>query len=219
MDTVLQFLGRLLGWLRGGAAAASSAVSAVLGWTATLVSGGLQVAGGAVLVFAFARLPRWKLDPTTWWLLWQRLRTAAGAYIMRKRRWLNLYRSFVRNRRRLKYTLIELRLVELVRLTYVFVEDIFFTCYWYYLVMQDYARELVRDFMIYYDDYYLETEDLAFTYWYFYYIFREQVLYYHAARRALGTLAGALTTNRRSYVLQWRLALQRRRLPRLSYYF
>lgn len=91
----------------------------------------------------------------------------------------------MRNRKRIKYTMIVLRLAELVRLTYVFVEDIFLTCYWYYLIVEDYARDLVGDLYIYYDDYYLENENLAITFWYYRYIFREQVLYYQVARRVL----------------------------------
>lgn len=91
----------------------------------------------------------------------------------------------MRNRKRIKYALITLRLVKLIRLTYVFVEDIFLTCYWYYLTVQDYAVELVCDFYIFYEEYFLEMENLAYVFWYNRHIFREQVLYFQVASRVL----------------------------------
>lgn len=152
-----------------------------------LVEGGLQLAGAAALVALFVAalwgrnyyVNRRPLDAAVDWLL-----QAIGAFLLRKRRWLWLFRAFVRNRYYIKHTAIFLRLVSLIRLTYIFVEDIGLTCWWYFLILEDYARDLVCDFLVHYEDYYVETDNLSFVYWYFFYIFREQVLYYQVARRA-----------------------------------
>ena len=90
----------------------------------------------------------------------------------------------MRNRKRLKYTILALRLVRLIRPTYVFKEDVFFTCYWFFLIFDDYARDLVADFYLYYDDYYLENDNVGFVAWYWYHIFKEQALYHQVARQA-----------------------------------
>lgn len=89
----MQFLGRLLGWLRGGAAASGSYLLRVLLLLPVLVSGGLQLALGAALVGAFAYFSRFALD-RAWlqWLqrAWYHLQEEAAAAILRKRRWLRL---------------------------------------------------------------------------------------------------------------------------------
>ena len=285
---MLEFLGRLLGWLRGGAAAASSyalhalllllpilvanGAAAVGSWMVRalqlllqlpgLVAGGVAVAAphvqhvllqlaalmadwaltagshvlhvsqqlaalavyglqlgwGAALVLAFVYLSRFRIG--TEWLQylesqWDLLQAWAWAYIMRERRWLALWKAFVRNRKRLKYTILALRLVKLIRLTYVFMEDLFFTCYWFFLIFDDYARDLVADFYLYYDDYYLENDNVGFVTWYWYYIFREQSLYHQAARWAADP---APVRSQRQWEARWGAYMQGLRRAYLSHY-
>ena len=212
-------VGSLVGWLRGGASASSSYVLAVLARLPRLVEGGLQLAGAAALVALFvaglwglkAQVNRQPLDEA-----WARLLQAIGAYLSRERRWLRLFKAFVRNRYYIKHTAMFLRLVSLIRLTYVFVEDICLTCWWYFLILDDYVRDLVADFLTHYEDYYVESDNLCFVYWYFFYIFREQVIYYRVAERALW---GRTLANRRRRLLQWRAHFQQRRIDHLFYYF
>ena len=236
----LQFLLQLPGLVVGGAAAAAPHVQHVLLQLSGLVVGGalaagsyalhalqqlsalavcgLQLACGAALVLAFVYLSRFRIGPEWCQYLesrWDRLQAVAWAYIMRERRWLALWKAFVRNRKRLKYTILFLRLVSLIRLTYVFMEDVFFTCYWFFLIFDDYARDLVVDFYLYYDDYYIENDNVGFVAWYWFYIFREQSLYHQAARQAADP---ARPRCRRGWGARWGAYLHGLRRAYLGHY-
>lgn len=219
VSPVLYFLGRLLGWLRGGASSASSYMLHVLSQVPALLTGAAQLGLAVAAVGVFVFLSRFALQRRPVLRVRERARVyvvaAVKAYVMHKRRWLGLWKAFVRNRRRIKFTLLWLNLVKLLRVTYVLVEDIFWTCRWYFWVMQDYAWTLAEDFLIYYEEYFIESENLAFTYWYYFYIFREQVLYFEVARRVL---RGASFRGRRRHQLRWAAALRRRRLDYLAYH-
>lgn len=209
----LQLLQQLPTLVAGGAVAAAPHVQHVLLELSALVAAWVQAAGfcalhvlqqlsalavyglrlacGAALVLALVSLSRDRdrFRVRLEWCRyvesrWERFQAGAWAYIMRERRWLALWKAFVRNRKRLKYTILALRLVSLIRLTYVFMEDVFFTCYWFFLIFDDYARDLVEDFYLYYDDYYLENDNVGFVAWYWFHIFKEQALYHQVARQA-----------------------------------
>jgi hypothetical protein len=216
---VLHILGWLLGWLWGGARTAGAYALQVLAQLPVLAVGGAQLGLGLAMVAVFVGFTRFAsrvLDRARLQRGWHRLLRAAAAYIMRKRRWLRLWKAFVRNRKRIKYTLLLLHLVDLIRVTYVWLEDMFFTCYWYFLVMQDAAGVLVDDFYIYYEEYYIEMENVMFVYWYYFYIFREQALYFQLVRRVMG---GRPVEGRRAWHLQWEAYLRARRLSYMAYYY
>ena len=91
----------------------------------------------------------------------------------------------MRIRKRIKWGLIFSRLARLVRVIYIFAEDIFFTCYWYYLMMEDYARYLLADFFEAYDDFYHEVDNISIVFWHYCHILKEQAKYYWVGRRIL----------------------------------
>ena len=198
--------------------AAGSWALHVLHQLAALAACGSQLACGAALVLAFVYLSRFRIGPEWGQYLaskWELLQAWAWAYIMRERRWLALWKAFVRNRKRLKYTILALRLARLIRLTYVFMEDVFFTCYWFFLIFDDYARDLVADFHLYYDDYYLENDNVGFVTWYWFHIFKEQALYHQVARQAADPVQ---PRSRRQWGARWGAYLHGLRRAYLGHY-
>lgn len=187
------------GWLWALADAVVSTAAEVGGWAATLGRALLWLVaqmpliarvlfwltlGGSLLATA-AYLTRFVLD-LRFVLRWRRqLWEAAVAYLARRRRWLSLFKLFVRNRKRIKYALLFSRVIEVIRAGYVFVEDVFFTSYWYFLILHDYACDLLTGFLEHFEDYFVEMDNFGLTHWYYLYIYWEQALYHLVGRLVL----------------------------------
>jgi hypothetical protein len=156
----------------------------ILGVIPVLVSGALQLSAGALLVALFVYCSRWTISRRVAWQIAQlphNLKDSLIWYIMRERRWVRLFRAFVSWRHFLKSLVLGTRLLRYLRVAYVFAEDAFLTGCWYFYVFRGYADDLLEDFMEYWEDCYHEIYNIRFSHWYFFYIFREQALYYGVA--------------------------------------
>lgn len=164
----------------------------------------------ALIYFLFCKLDRKKTYLAAW--------NCLMSYTEKFRDWrysLKTLFYWIRRRHVIKFNLLFFRIIKLARLSLMCLFNLYLVKLWFILALKYFATGLVRSYMRHFFDYTIEVYNFTYIYWYFFFIFREQVFYYntiYASTHLLWLIRGFLLP------LRWIQHWARRRAYFLNLY-
>lgn len=131
-----------------------------------------------ILYILYGNLTR----PQIYFSLWQYIKVYIKKYKKKFRNWrYTMYTLFKWARRRhiIKVNMLFFKITTLVRIFIICLFNLYLVKIWFILALQYFATGLVRSYLRHYIEYTIETYNFTFIYWYFFYIYREQVFYFN----------------------------------------